>query len=439
MPNYQRALKEIPELLKKSTAPDGHIYSVAALYEAPGDVWESPLSVNIEWLKKVPGYENGKTFPKTIEEFTEVLRHFKKNDMNGNGDANDEIPFLMVASSKSGDAQGTLQGLMNLWGLGTTNSTNDYYVCVNDEGVCSLAPQTQNYRDCLKWINIWWQEGLIWEKFFDDVSSKEFNDVHGAETASWGFYNGSAWRDGQTLVTPFSTGYDVNYLLNPDLQGVQNCVTIFNTCKKPEVVLAWLDQFYSLTGSLSASSGMSNEWERWVDSASYKEYYEKNPTWSVDAEGNYKYPAYEDANWVSLSTHDTSLAKKQSVNHPTWESIFDQHEIFKCVTYSEHMNGQWKVDENSKTAVLNAFIQENSDMFDFNVWPRPYASAEDASELEFLWDTIGEIIEKYEKGFITGSIPLNDSNWNNFHKELELYGVKDMIIIMQGLWDRSKV
>ena len=44
--------------------------------------------INKAWLDRV-----GMEVPQTTEEFKEVLRAFKEQDANGNGDPNDEIPL----------------------------------------------------------------------------------------------------------------------------------------------------------------------------------------------------------------------------------------------------------------------------------------------------------------------------------------------------------
>ncbi|MBO5892325.1 MAG: hypothetical protein J6Q30_06385 [Oscillospiraceae bacterium] len=449
MPNYQKALEAVPGALSKMTNADGHIWSLSGLSEAEGTAWDSPLTVNIEWLKQVPGYEDGKTFPQTVEEFTNVLRYFKTHDMNGNGDVNDEIPLLMVSSSDAGDAKATLQGLMNLWGLSTTDSSGEYYVHVNDEGVCALAPQTQNYRDCLTWINTWWKEGLIWNKFFDNVSAEELAAVAGAETASWGFFNGEtwfnngsedngnlAWRDAQTLVVPFNTGYETRYFLNPSLQGNLNALTIFKTCKNPHILLAWMDQFFTLAGTRSAESGMPNEWTLWNDSDDYKDYYTQNPTWYIDSDGSLKYPSAENTSWVDLNTYDATLATKQSTNHPTWNAIFNLNDVFKCITPEAYMNGQWESNQNSEAYVLGKFMEENASLFDHNAWPRACVSEAEQGDLDFLWADIKLICARYEKAFITGELRLNNSNWNTFQKELEYAGINDLVAQLQIIWDR---
>lgn len=75
-------------------------------------------------------------------------------------------------------------------------------------------------------------------------------------------------------------------------------------------------------------------------------------------------------------------------------------------------------------------------MFDYNVWPRPYSTAEEAEELAYLWPDIKTVITKYETGFISGKIELNDDNWQDFQDELVDAGSEDLIAVLQGMWDR---
>lgn len=70
------------------TAPDGKIYVFPTNKDNPSNRVDNMLWMNPEWLEKA----NMKA-PTTTDEFVEVLRYFRDNDMNGNGDPNDEIPF----------------------------------------------------------------------------------------------------------------------------------------------------------------------------------------------------------------------------------------------------------------------------------------------------------------------------------------------------------
>ena len=451
MPNYQRLLEAVPEALGKMKTPDGHIYSIAGIFGTPGGVWESPLTVNIDFLKQVPGYEDGETFPKTVEEFTEVLRYFKEHDMNDNGDPTDEVPFLMVSTSASGDAQATLQGLMNLWGIGTKDGSNEYYVHIPENDEVTLAPCTENYRDCLKWVNIWYEEGLIWDNFFSKVSSKDLSAVSGAETPMWGFFNGAnwfnngpdmengniPWRDSQVIADPFDTGYGISYFMNPALYGNLNNFTIFNTCEDPETLLAWYDLFMSLEGTICVYSGLPNEYERWEDGDQYKEYYEQYPTWYVDEDGKNRFPYLEQAEgWKDLSLYDPDLNDQKNKDHPLWGGIFGLNAVFKGMTPEEIATGQYPNHPYSEAIVLGKWIEDHPDYFDYNIWPRPYSTEEEAEELAFLWPDVKAVITKYETGFITGEIELNDANWDKFQKEMQSAGSEDLIAVLQGMWDR---
>lgn len=451
MPNYNKLLEAVPQALGKGVTPDGHIYSVVSTSVSPGTGWESPFCVNIEWLKQVPGYEDGKTFPKDVEAFTEVLRYFKENDMNGNGDKTDEVPLLIVSTSTSGDTQATMQGMLQMWGLSVKDSTNDYYVHIEDDGTIKLAPQTENFRDAMEWFNIWYEEGLLWDNFFTKVSSSELYSIYYPETDYWGFCNASPWinngpdadngtipwRDAQTLCEPFDTGYEVHYFLNPGVTGTTNCFTMFNSCDKPEVVLAWYDQFLTASGSLTAYSGMPNEWELWDDSADYKAYYEKNPTWYVDEEtGMNKYPSYEQEDWVSM---DAELAEQRKADHPFWAEIFSNNAVFKGLTPDDFINGNWEPGDYSEAVVLGTWIEEHPEYFDHAVWPRPYSTADEAEEISFLWPDVRAVMTKYETGFISGTIELNDANWEAFQEEMEDAGIDDLVEILQAMYDRTLV
>ena len=448
MPNYQRLLEAVPEALTKMTAPDGHIWSLAGIAQTPGTAWESPLTVNIDWLKQVPGYEDGETFPKTVQEFTEVLRYFKNHDMNGNGDPTDEIPFLFVASSQSpADNAATLQGLMNLWGIGTKDSVNDYYVHIGDDDVVTIAPTTENYRDCLRWVQQWYKEGLLWENFFLNVSAAEFSNVNGNTVAKWGFFNGAAWhnngplpnrnqpwRDAQILVDPFDTGYGVHYYINPAQYGNLNNFTIFSSCEHPEILLAWYDQFLSLEGTLAVTRGMSNEWERYDDAEDYRAYYEAYPTWYKDENGKYVYPHLE-LDYKDMKEWDADLNDKFLEDHPTWSSIFNLNAVFKGVTPDEYTNGEWPDYEYSETRVLGKWIEDHPEYFDYNVWPRPYATVEEADELTLLWPSVNRTIGDWEVKFIKGMKDL-DADWEEYQNALKDAGSEQMIEILQAMWDR---
>jgi len=87
MPNYKKFLDENPIIKGSLTAVDGHIYYVPQTVVTNN--YQPVLMYNMPWLEKA-----GLEAPTTLDAFVEMLRYYKENDMNGNGDATDEIPIV---------------------------------------------------------------------------------------------------------------------------------------------------------------------------------------------------------------------------------------------------------------------------------------------------------------------------------------------------------
>lgn len=84
--NILAAYEKFPNM-RALTSADGHIYSINSMNEA---AYFSPYGfiVRKDWLDRV-----GLDIPTTIEEWEEVMRAFKAQDANGNGNPNDEVPY----------------------------------------------------------------------------------------------------------------------------------------------------------------------------------------------------------------------------------------------------------------------------------------------------------------------------------------------------------
>ena len=83
MPNYKQALEEMPDLKNIATFPDGHMYSMSKNLPLRPVSCNQPI-INKQWLDNL-----GLQEPTNIEELYNVLKAFKEQDANGNGDPND--------------------------------------------------------------------------------------------------------------------------------------------------------------------------------------------------------------------------------------------------------------------------------------------------------------------------------------------------------------
>lgn len=101
--------------------------------------------INKKWLDNL-----GLEVPETLDDLYNVLKAFKEQDANGNGDPNDEIPI-------SG-AKGLSMDLLNPFGITDVNGKR---MLVAEDGTLSYYPITEQYKEGLKWLNKLYQEGII--------------------------------------------------------------------------------------------------------------------------------------------------------------------------------------------------------------------------------------------------------------------------------------
>ena len=143
MPNYTKWLSVHPVEKAELTAEDGHIYYVPGLNVA--DDYQPCLMYNQVWLDKA-----GMSAPDNLDDFVALLRYFRDNDMNGNGDASDEIP-MSIMKEFIPYMFGPAFGLDLVSGFQADDQGNVFYAYADSE----------NYRDYLAFVNSLYAEGLL--------------------------------------------------------------------------------------------------------------------------------------------------------------------------------------------------------------------------------------------------------------------------------------
>ena len=125
LPNASSILSKRPEVKGMMTLPDGKLYSLPWIEEMKLVYSDSFLHVSKPWLENL-----GMDPPETTEEFVNMLRRFKNEDANNNGDPNDEVPFMyMPCSSKTGHASG-INFMLGSFGM---DDNQEHIVVRNDK------------------------------------------------------------------------------------------------------------------------------------------------------------------------------------------------------------------------------------------------------------------------------------------------------------------
>ena len=238
---------DLPGVREEMTAPDGHIYAIPYVCDDT-KVGYSPY-INGRWLKNV-----GMDMPTTPEEFEAVLKAFKEQDANGNGDPNDEIPFSADPNNKHIESMTGWFGLpMGKSGIGI----------LDDEVVFAGASST--YREFLSWFNSLYEQGLIDLEIFTQDSStwegKGNRDLYGVSIAY-----GSGEFSGIVLEGGEKSEFDVLPVLNTDKGGMwmrdTNGFSVYRTqavitdnAEHPEVICRWFDNAFQLENGIGCNRG----------------------------------------------------------------------------------------------------------------------------------------------------------------------------------------
>lgn len=205
MPNYVKWLDENPSIRASMTAPDGHIYYVPGT-NVPYN-YQPALMYNMKWVKEA-GFDKS---PETLDEFTEMLRYFKEHDMNGNGNASDEIPMSVMKEFVTymfGPAFGLNFG---------ENALSSFFADENGQAHYAFY-EKEKYKEFLTYLHGLYEEGLleleyttltrdqIIERFAQDKTGVTFDygyQMSMVYSPQLSYYDGTA-ETGVCAVAPLS-------------------------------------------------------------------------------------------------------------------------------------------------------------------------------------------------------------------------------------------
>lgn len=359
-------------------SPDGHIYAVGQFDKPKSALATSYLYCNFAWLEKV-----GMEAPTNMDEFTEVLRAFKENDVNGNGDPNDEIPLHLNMNHTWRSMYGMLVDGLHWWNHTALLDDGDY------AGKISYYPRTEEFKEnLLEYMVLWYQEGLVDQDMFTTTyeQASSIGTTQNIYGMFWNTLSSQAapeanFTDYHTLM-PFENGY---FPLTPAWMTTTFAIT--SACEHPEVLMAWVDTLYTEEGGLIAYVGAKEGQDYIVnENGTYKE-----------LEGCSRIHGYGTAPGM---TPELYSRKDRGAGSYLNDEVF-----FLPETYGKILPSiQNTEDEATIIADITANIQ-------------PY-------------------MENYVAQVITGEISLDDT-WEDYQNELIKMGVEDLEKAYQAGYDRA--
>ncbi|WP_045517024.1 extracellular solute-binding protein [Neobacillus niacini] len=394
-PNLKKIMDEYPIVKQGITMADGNIYGFPAFF----DPNFKGLHIGTPWIQKDWLNKLGLEEPKTWDELYEVLKKFKEDDPNGNGQA-DEIP--LGASYSIDQIISFLKGSVGLNNHGTSNGNID----LDPKGdKLRFQPTSKEYKQLLTYVNKLYTEGLIDKNVFTPDSSK-FNAV-----AAKGVYGVLPEIDPKTLlnldgyvgmpVIEGPNGDRLNTAIGSPL-GSAGMFVITDKNKNPEASVRWIDHFYSEEGIKMFFMGFEGV-----------TYTEKN--------GEFEYTDEITKNPDGLNL-DQAISK-----YLTWPGGY-----YPGVVKEKYFQGA----EGSAASLENAEKAEPLTLKQDEIWPNFNFTVDESSELSALSTDINTFVTEMTANFITGKKSFDE--WDNYVKTLEKMGLERFMEINEAAYKRYK-
>lgn len=389
-PNIKRLLENHDEYRRQLTAPDGKIYSLPSLTELSPRTHDK-LFINKVWLDKL-----GLEAPETVEEFKEVLLAFRDNDMNGDGNKDDEIPFTFLYNRRE-------NGLFSLFGSFGQLDKLDHFL-VKDNKVVYTAV-TEPYREAIRFFNSLYKDQLVDKEGFTHDFTVFTSKIKAPEKnigsfMAWSLSSSAgANKDDFIPLAPLK-GADGKQIWNTYTSAInaKGSFAITNKAKNPEILMRWIDLHFDPETSLQLDQGLFGR------------------TLEKSSDGTYHYLPVPDGKTFTEMIHD----------------------------YSPGVNGVGAVTmEVASKLELNANLQERKELDQFfepynvpaqEVFPDVYFTMEEVEEISALETDIKAYVDQcYANWIVNGGI---DDQWDDYLKKLEQMQIQDYIRIYQTAYDR---
>lgn len=382
MPNFVAYLDANPDVKASLTAQDGHIYYVPTI--GLPDNYLPCLMYNVKWLEQL-----NMEAPTTLDTFVEMLKAFRDNDMNGNGDATDEIPMSVQAAFLP-YMFGPAFGL---------DLVNGFYA--DEDGTVHYANyESDNYKKYLTFINSLYAEGLLEIEYTsltrDQITERFAQNLTGV-TFDYSWQMSQLYSkqfpeyDGETGIVvgaePLSGEYPGAYVATNPVKWIFG---VTSASENLDLAIKFLD---------FAMSEECQELYVWgIKDTSY--------TTNADGSNSFTEQALSDSIWLqTLGINPPCLPYHNSV--PATNVLLPQ----------------WHVDVDTKLATMTR-----------DPWPQIYATEEESNTIAQYLVDIQTYVDQMTVAFITGNTSLDE--FDSYLSTLKNMNVEEIIKIKQAQYDR---
>ena len=385
-----------------ATTPSGHIFGFLgryeSLYENTGDGIQI---INKAWLDKV-----GMDVPTTLDEFTEVLRAFKEQDPNGNGQA-DEIPYCFSEDMWCAYATNT----MGWWGIGDGAGSDTTSSKSTRDGKVTGSVNTDEYRQYLEYTHSLYAEGLMDQEGFSQNTEVFSTKIKSGQVGTY-----FCW----TALEYLTSEQEKDWVVLPPIQAIEGVDPIANgevdrstiqknkwvittSCEHPEAAMRlWDYQARDVESKMTVAMGEKGKlWDEYEDGSGY---------YFIVPDDTTPEFTFEHMKYTYGVVNDPPLLTKE-------ETPKNDGEISPSAALRDSMVDQ--VDE--------YFLPKEDQL------PQIYVSTEAIDQRTFIETDLFAYIKEFRAQAIMNGF--TDDEWNNYVSQLDAYGYQDWLQWYQDMMD----
>ena len=417
--------------MTRTAEADGTIYGYSFYTKASGDQVRLNPWINMYWLEALD-----LEMPTNTDELYEVLKAFKEQDPNGNGEA-DEIPMIGTHGTWNGYFD---EMIINFF----TYYNTDYMLAVEDDVV--YAPfVTEEWQEAMIYMNKLVSEGLLSDLSFTATVDELVSMIQSypQDEQILGVVIGNTATTFPDTTNPAILAYDMlppfEDAYTPErTANITKLCYITADCEHPEIAFRLFDYFAQERVSLitrygepgvhfmyraddpeafdamfpnASQNAMNRGWEAvhaqipgvtspWVT--------ENNAMWNIHM-----------CCLLPAETYGSSGSTTPASEFVTsWQEGVERGDIQAYRTYLGSLTGAWTGQLPEQLFVDPIYTLEEMDMYNTTI------------------NTVREYVRECIAAFATGAMdPVND--WDAYLASLDAAGLQDWLNVAQAYWDRS--
>ena len=388
-------LAEYPGVDTSARSADGKLYAMPGINTLQANLTvHRNLWINKTWLDNL-----GLAVPATTAELLDVLRAFRDQDADKDGDPNNEIPYAVEDSGAGHNARpDIMSGMFGVY----SNLGYDNVQLV--DGKVSFLKTNDIWKQTLQFMNIMYTEGLLDNEVFTQTGDMSIGKISSGKVGVFGLSSDDLFTtvsENYVALAPVKSdsGLDPVIALASNSMGSNTFITAAD--ESPWVSFRLLDYFFTKEGSMTV--GCFNE-----DLIGVTCQKREDGTWD-----------YTDA--MLNDTRGVAVAVGEACPLPGGGFGYWRHPENSNYIYSK------KVQEN--VSVWNPYYQKTP------VFGAPQFDTATADRLTEIKTDLDVYVNECQAKFITGEMSFD--KWDEYVATTQQLGADELVGYYQAYYDST--